>query len=89
MAEFELEGGIYVSVEKFNVNSKTFMSELLCQKINQSISYISMESNKFTTEYGDAGGAPPEVEVEDNRPLQERIGDKVRDKYDLRIIVGD
>jgi hypothetical protein len=30
------------------------------------------------TEYGDAGGAPPEVEVEDNRPLQERIGDKVR-----------
>jgi hypothetical protein len=30
------------------------------------------------TEYGDSGGAPPEVEVEDNRPLQERIGDKVR-----------
>ena len=33
------------------------------------------------SEYGDGGAPPAEAEVEDNRPLQERIGDKVKIEY--------
>ena len=78
MAEFEQEGGTFGSWMKFSRSS-----ELCNFHLRKSISqlYISKESYKLMSEYGDGGAPPAEAEVEDNRPLQERIGDKVKIEY--------
>ena len=78
MDSFDKAGGVTTCSSSFGI-------PLVPLLITHSVLFSFLINNfqSWLSEYEDGGG-PPEIEVEDNRPLMERIGDKVMLRDDLQ-----